>query len=139
MSKPSAADHLTVRRLVQALKRFQPGQGAISRRSARRSVGARLAALRAALDKDFPLLNEKRGPRREGMKLTNVTSYFNLAKRAGYHPRTGKPAGYYIASWLITNVVLLDAATTSELREARKSTTARAALLAKLRLFEATL
>lgn len=143
MPKLSAADHLCVRKLLLALRRLEPDQGERARRNARQRVLARLRALREAVDRDYPApvltkpakRKRRRDPTADQPRMRSIYSGAFAAgvAKAGIRVIPTDNSGYvFVPAW-VADLRNLDP-TIRQLREARRSLTARRALLAQARL-----
>lgn len=150
MKTASARDSLATKKLLQALARLQPNQGAVARRRARRSVGACIAALKASVDDAFPLLNTKR-MRKSGVKFCSVRRHspeYAIGAKVGYRVRIN--GSMNVPQWIRDLVEVLTSdrsarvvtdidltaigATSKALAQARSNLEVRAALFAAARL-----
>jgi hypothetical protein len=74
---------LDTTKLLRALRRLAPGQGRVARNNARRAVMACLAALRASLDRAFPVVpKDKPGAR----KRLSLDGRIRRLHARGYRP-----------------------------------------------------
>lgn len=138
----SAVSHPGVKKLLQALRRLQPDQGERARRNARQRVLARLRALREMVDEAFPAARpapkkrrRRRDPTADRPRTTEIMAgaFANGVAKAGIRVvPCGDLRHALVPAW-VAELRGLDPPI-AKLREARRSLTARRALLAEARL-----
>jgi len=139
MSRTTAADGAAVRKLLQALRCLYPLQGDRARRFNRQRVLARLKAVREHVDDVYPAPKREPKPRRKRAAANSARMVPLYAKtlavkaaKAGIRILPTDGAAVYVPQW-VADLVKLDP-TIKQLTEARRSLTARKALIAAARL-----